>query len=205
MVVMSISTKNLTLKQVFPYILLIGGIIGIFASGMLTIEKFNVLQNPGSQLGCDLNPIVACGPVINKPQASAFGVPNPFLGLVGFAVVATVGAALLAGAKFKRWFWLGLQAGVTFAVAFVTWLQFQTIFNIGALCPYCMLTWAVVIPIFWYTTIYNLKEKYIRTPKKLKSTSEFVQKHHGDFLLFWFASLLVVIIHHFWYYWKTLI
>ena len=196
-------THGLTLARTLPYILLIGGIIGVFCAGALTQDKIALLKHPGTQLNCDLNPIVACGPVINKPQASAFGVPNPFLGLVGFAVVATVGGALLAGAKFRRWFWLGLQAGATFAVGFVTWLQFETIFRINALCPYCMVVWVVTIPIFWYTTLYNLREGNIRTPVRLKSSVAFLQRHHADVLVVWFLVIIAVILKHFWYYWKT--
>ena len=196
---------KLTLTKILPYILLIGGIVGVLCSGILTVEKMHLLEHPTSQLGCDLNPIVACGPVINKPQASAFGFPNPFLGLVGFSVVATIGAAMLAGAVFKRWFWIGLQLGVSFGVAFVTWLQFQTIFRIGALCPFCVVTWCAMIPIFWYTTLYNFREGHIKTPRKLKGFVAFVQRHHGDILLAWFLILLGIILHHFWYYWETLL
>ena len=193
-----------TLRETLPYILLIGGIIGIFCSGILTADKIELLQNPSAHLNCNLNPIVACGPVINKPQASAFGVPNPFLGLVGFAAVATTGGAMLAGATFKRWYWLGLEAGVLFAVAFVTWLQFQTIYRIGALCPFCMVTWVVTIPIFWYTTLYNLREGHIVLPKQLKGVGAFAQKHHGDVLVAWFGLIILAIATHFWYYWRTL-
>jgi uncharacterized membrane protein len=193
--------QKFTLYRTLPWILLIGGIIGVFCAGVLTSEKIQLLKHPASQLGCDLNPIVACGPVINTPQASAFGVPNPFLGLAGFAVVATVGAAMLAGAAFRRWFWLSLQAGTLFAAGFVTWLQFETIFRIGALCPYCMVVWAVTIPIFWYTTLYNLREGHIKVSPKLKN---FVLRHHGDILAGWYLIIIAVILNHFWYYWKTL-
>ena len=193
------------LAKALPYILLIGGIIGVFCAGILTVEKIQLLEHPASRLGCDLNPIVACGPVINKPQASAFGFPNPIIGLVGFGVVAAIGAGLLAGATFKRWFWLGLQAGALFGVGFITWLQFETIFRIGALCPFCMVVWSVTIPIFWYTTLYNLQAGHIKTPTKLKSFTSFVQRHHGDILALWFLIIIGIILQHFWYYWKTLV
>lgn len=184
---------------------MIGGIIGVLCAGILTIEKFNLLKNPSNPLNCDLNPIIACGPVIDTPQASAFGFPNPFIGLAGFAVVATIGAAMLAGATFKRWFWLSLQFGMIFAVAFVTWLQFQTIFRIGALCPFCMVVWIVTIPMFWYTTLYNLREGHIRVRGKLEQISQFMQRHHADILFVWFLIIIGVILHHFWYYWSTLL
>ncbi|HEX4774448.1 MAG TPA: vitamin K epoxide reductase family protein [Candidatus Saccharimonadales bacterium] len=198
--------REITLAKVLPYILLIGGLIGIVCAGALTLDKIQLLEHPHSQLNCDLNPIVACGPVINQPQASAFfRVPNPLIGLVGFACVATVGGAILAGARFKRWFWLGLQAGVTFAVGFVTWLQFETIFRIHALCPYCMVVWVVTIPIFWYTTLYNLREGNIKTSARYKGFVSFLQRHHGDVLIAWFLIIIAVILKHFWYYWKTVI
>jgi uncharacterized membrane protein len=199
------SRKGKTLKQTLPYLLLIGGIIGVLFSGILTNEKMQLLTHPHSHLACDLNPIVACGSVINTDQASAFGFPNPMIGLAGFGAVATVGGALLAGAAFRRWFWLGLQAGVTFSVIFITWLQYETIFNIHALCPFCMVVWAVTIPIFLYTTLYNLREGNITTAGRRKRLSAFVQRHHGDILVAWYLIIALIILQHFWYYWKTVL
>lgn len=197
-------TKNWTAKR-YQWLLLIGGLIALLCSILLTIEKIKLLKDPSVSLGCDLNPIIACGSVINTPQASAFGFPNPILGIVGFSVVALVGGAILAEAKFKRWFWIGLQLGVIFAVVFVHWLIFQTIYRINALCPYCMVVWALTIPIFWYTTLYNLQAGNIKTPARLKKAVAFAQRHHGDILLIWFLAIVGVILNHFWYYWKTLI
>ncbi len=197
--------RRLTLPQILPYLLLVTGAIGVFCAAMLTIEKFALLKNPQAALGCDISPLVACGPVINTDQASAFGFPNPFMGLVGFAVVATIGAAILAGAQFKRWFWLGLQTGVTFGIVFVTWLQYQTIFNIGALCPYCMVVWVIMIPLFWYVTLYNISQHHMPTRGRAERIGLFLQRHHGDVLAVWYLIIIGVILTHFWYYWKTLI
>lgn len=199
------TANGLTLSRILPYILLVGGIIGFLSAGTLTVEKIHLLQDPGATLGCDINPIVACGSVINTPQASAFGFPNPLIGLVGFGMVAAIGAGLLAGAAFKRWFWLGLQAGVTFGVGFVTWLQYQSIYNIGALCPFCMVVWTVMIPMFLYTTIHNLREKHLLAAAKWDSLRTFVAKHHGDILVLWYLIIIGAILKQFWYYWKTLI
>jgi uncharacterized membrane protein len=196
--------KNLTLEQTLPWILLIGGLIGVFCAAILTSEKIELLKNPHAQLICNINPIVACGSVINTWQASAFGFPNTYIGLAGFGGVAVIGAGIIAGARYKRWYWLGLQTGVTFAACFITWLQFQTIFRIHALCPFCMVVWLVTIPIFIYTTIYNLRNKSIRFKKKYKPISEFIQRHHAEILISWYVIIFLVILGHFWYYWKTL-
>ncbi|MDB5182183.1 MAG: Vitamin epoxide reductase [Candidatus Saccharibacteria bacterium] len=197
--------KKLTLNQILPYLLVITGTIGLFSASILMIEKVALLKDPGHVLNCDINPIIACGAVINTPQASAFGFPNPILGIIGFSVVLVIGMAILAGAKFQRWFWLGLQAGVIFGIIFVTWLQFQTIYRIGALCPYCMVVWSVMIPLFWYTTLYNLRNNYLKVPLKLLALKEYLLQHHGDILVLWFLIIIGVILHHFWYFWQTLL
>lgn len=197
--------KSLTLNKTLPYILLIGGTVGMLSAGVLTIEKIQLLQDPSSSLACDLNPVVACGSVITTEQASAFGFPNPLIGIAGFAVIAFIGLSLLAGAVFKRWLWIIIQAGVIFGIAFATWLQYQSIYTIGALCPYCMVVWAVMIPIFWYVTIYNLQKGNIRVNRKLSHATGNIQKHHLDILVLWYFVLIGLILQRFWYYWSTLL
>src|SRR3990167_3599177 len=91
--------KLVTAQAAYPWILLIGGAIGLLAAVILTVEKIHLLQNPGASLGCDLNPIIACGSVINTDQASAFGFPNPLIGIAGFFGLMVIGAAILAGAR----------------------------------------------------------------------------------------------------------
>jgi uncharacterized membrane protein len=188
-----------------PWLLVIGGFLGLIAAFVLTMEKFTLLQNPAYQPSCNLNPVLSCGSVIRTPQASAFGFPNPIIGLVSYGVVITVGMALLAGAIFKRWFWIGLQLGTLFGVSFVHWLAFQSIYRINALCVYCMVVWTVTIPMFWYTLLYNLRHGHIKTPLSLEKVVTFAQKHHLDILVTWYLLFILAILTHFWYYWQTLI
>jgi len=137
-------------------LLVVVGLVGLLGSFALTIDKFRLLEDPAQSLGCDVNPFVGCSPVINSWQASLFGFPNPLLGLVGFAAPVAVGLGLLAGARFARWFWVTFAVGVSLAWVFVTWLFTQTVFVIGALCPWCMLVWSVTIPLFWVFLTWGL-------------------------------------------------
>jgi uncharacterized membrane protein len=194
-----------TLERCLPWILFTGGLIGTIASLLLTIEVFDRLKNPHFVPLCNLNPVLSCTSVADSTQSHAFGFPNYFIGIAGYAVLATVGVALLAGAQFKRWFWLGVEASLIFAMAFITWLQFQTLYRIGALCIFCMVVWAITGPMFWYTTLYNLRGGHIKTPGKLQRAVAFAQRHHGDILLLWFLLIIVLILKRFWYYWSTLI
>jgi uncharacterized membrane protein len=192
-------------KKRLQYILIFGGIIGLFFSFIITIEKINLIQNPNYIPPCNFNPLISCGSVMKTPQASLFGFPNPLLGIAGFAIMITVGMAMAAGATFKRWFWIFTQAGMKAAVIFVYWLAFQSIYRIGALCFYCIIVWIVTIPMFWYVTLYNLDEKNIKTPQKLESALVFVRKHHLLILSLVYLIIIFPILTHFWSYWKTVL
>lgn len=192
-------------KNILPYLLSIGGLIGFLMSFVITLEKIELIKNPAFIPSCDISPLISCGSVMGSPQAGVFGFPNPLLGIAGFAVVITIGMAMLAGAKFKRWFWLGLQAGTIFGILFVIWLQYEAIFEIQALCPYCMVVWTVMIPIFVYTTIYNLNAGHIKTPQKLAGITGFLNNNHLNIVLVWYLIIIGLILQHFWSYWSTLI
>ncbi|UZX03641.1 vitamin K epoxide reductase family protein [Arthrobacter sp. CDRTa11] len=148
----------------FGWLLVITGAIGWLASGILVLEKLEVLKDPNHTTVCDVNPWISCGQVMQTPQSSVFGFPNMFIGIVAFAVIITTGMALLAGANFARWYWLGLQAGVTLGFAFVVWLWFQALYEIHILCPFCMVVWAAMIPLFVWVTVRNITQGAIPVP-----------------------------------------
>lgn len=192
------------LDAALPWILLIFGLIALIASVMLSVEVFDRLKNPAYVPVCNLNPILSCTNVADSSQAHAFGFPNYFIGIAGYAAVAAIGAAMLAGARFARWFWRLTEAGLLFSIVFITWLQFQTLYRIGALCIFCMIVWACTIPLFWYTTLYTFKEGHIPLPVKLRRPAAFLRRHHGDVLVVWFLIIIFLILKRFWYYWSTL-
>ncbi|MFD4295423.1 vitamin K epoxide reductase family protein [Rhodococcus sp. NPDC058505] len=186
-----------------PWLLLLGGLTGLLASLVLTVEKFALAADSNYIPSCSLNPVLNCGSVMSTAQASAFGFPNSLLGIAGFAVATTTGAALLAGARFSRWYWLGLQAGVTAAVVFVHWLIAQSLFVIGALCPYCMVVWAATIPIFWYVTLRNLHHGVLGRPVRAEVVT--AAGNHLVPLTVWFLAVTGLVVHRFYPYWSTLL
>jgi len=196
--------KKLSSYSKFALVLVLASSIGLAASFILTLEKFSLLKNPVAVLSCDLNPIVSCGSVIQSKQAEAFGFANPLIGLIGFAVIITIGMGILAGAKYKRWFWLGLEAGTVLGVLFSHWLVYQSIFVIQALCPFCIVVWAVVIALFVLVTRFNLQEGNIKPPKVLKGLSELLVRYPWIVIGSWYLIIALLILNQFWYYWKTL-
>jgi uncharacterized membrane protein len=189
-----------SLERIIAPLLIISGIIGSIAAFVISYDKIKLLENSTFQPNCDLNPIISCGSVMKSAQGSAFGFPNPWIGLAAFAVLITIGVGLLAGAKFKRWFWIGLQIGAILGLAFVHWLFFQSVYRINALCPYCIGVWIVTITTFWYVLLYNIEQRVIVLPARLQKAGVFARRHHLDILLFWFFVILALILKHFWYY-----
>lgn len=136
--------------------LLLTSIVAAVASGLLMYERIQLWRDADYTTACDINPWVSCGLVMDSWQASSFGFPNIFLGVVGFPLAILVAVTILGRVPLPRWYWLGLQAGVTFALGFCIWLWSQAVFVIGALCPYCMVVWAAVIPMFVIVTARNI-------------------------------------------------
>jgi uncharacterized membrane protein len=192
--------RKWTLKQTLPYILIIGGLVGVICAFALSQDKLTLAANPNAHLGCSLNPVVSCGTTLKSAQGEAFGFPNPFLGLAAYAGVLTIGLVMTAGARFNRWFWLLVQAGLLFAVGFLAWLFWQSLYSLHILCPYCLGVDAVTIPMFWYVTLYNIDQKNIRLPKKARKAYGWVRRHHLDLLVLSYLLLIFWILKHFWYY-----
>ncbi|GAA4056390.1 vitamin K epoxide reductase family protein [Agromyces indicus] len=138
--------------------LVVAGALGLLAAFELTLEKILTLSDPDYVPACNVGVLVGCSVNLGSDQGALFGFPNPLIGLMAWPVVITTGVALLAGARFARWYWIGLNVGVTGALAFVIWLIAQSIYVLDVLCPWCMLTWAVTIPVFLVVTLRNLRE-----------------------------------------------
>lgn len=185
--------------------LLVGGLIGLAASTVLLIEGFNLARNPSYTPSCNLNPVLSCGSIMESAQSAAFGFPNPILGVTAFSAVTMAGAAIVAGAVLKRWFWLGLQLGVTAGLCFVLWLIFQSLYRIGALCPWCMIVWAVTITIFWYVSLRNARSGVFGSRVAAARRTAVVAAWHAPIIVFAFVVVLVMILARFWTYWSSLL
>lgn len=179
--------------------ILIAGFVGTLASSDLLIEKIEMLKNPEYVPSCSINPVLACGSVINTPQASVFGPPNPLYGVIGFMVVIVTGVLAVANVRLPRWYWVGLMTGTGLAVVFVHWLIYQTLYEIGALCPYCMVVWSMTIPLFAVVAPIALR------PLAGNALARGLYHWRWSLVVLWFVAVLLLIVTRFWYYWSTLI
>jgi len=185
---------------------LIAGVIGLAASMTLTVEKIDLLLNPSYVPTCNINPVLSCGSVMVTPQASVLGFPNPLLGLVGFTVVVVTGVLAVAKLSLPQWYWVGLTVGTLTGAAFVHWLIFQSLYRIGALCPYCMVVWVmtisllVVVASIVFRPVLQSRETGLKT-----GIAQVLYQWRWSIAALWFTAVFLLIMVRFWNYWSTLL
>lgn len=130
----------------------VAGLLGLLAAFVLTLEKIKSLTQPDEAASCDFSVIVQCSANLSSSAGSLFGFPNPIIGLMAWPFVLATAILLIFSARIPKIWWYGFFAGVTGALIFVTWLQYQSIMILGTLCPWCMVTWIAVIPT-WLATL----------------------------------------------------
>lgn len=196
----SLPTSRPRLEQVLPYILVVAGVIGTIASFILSLDEIKLLQNASFTPSCNLNPIISCGSVMKAHEGAVFGFPNSWIGLVTFAILGTIGITILAGAQFKRWFWLAFEAGIAGGLLFAYWMLFVSIYRIQALCPYCLTVDVVLTTTLWYLTLHVLGMNFKSLPQRVRPLVTFARQHHLEILVSWFIIILAIILQHFWYF-----
>jgi uncharacterized membrane protein len=151
------------------WMLLVTGLIGMYGTVALVAERVMLWNDPSHITSCDINPWVSCGQVMKTWQSQLFGFPNQFIGLVAFSIIITIAMALFAGARFRCWYWVGMNIGVFLGFAFCVWLWSQAVYEINILCLYCMVVWAMMIPMFVLLTSRNLQHGVIPAPAGVRT------------------------------------
>ena len=171
--------------------MLVGALLSLLASFVLSVEAVELAANPNADLACSINIILNCATVGVHESAHMFGFPNSFLGLIAEPVVITVAIAGLAGVKFPRLFMFAAQVGYSIGFIFALVLFYISMFIIQALCPWCLLVTLTTTFVFFAMTRYNIRENNLYLPKKVQRTFEkFVAKDY-DKLLLWTLVILM--------------
>lgn len=168
----------------FAYItMLISAVLSLIASFVLSVQAFELAQDPDAVLSCDVNAVLSCGAVARSWQAQVLGFPNAYLGLIAESVIITLAAGALAGAKYSRWFLLGAQGVYTIGLGFAYWLFYQSMFDIGSLCPWCLLITVSTTVVFANITRINVLEGNLPVPTGLRQRIEGFYKSQYDLLV----------------------
>ncbi len=149
-------------------VMLVSSLASLVASFILALDAIKLAENPSTDLGCNINAVLSCGTVGSSWQASVFGFPNAFLGLIAEPVVITIAVAALGGVRFPRWLMLSAQAAYTLGLVLAYWLFYQAMFNIGALCPWCLLITAATTLLFFEMTHVNIRDNNLYLPRRVQ-------------------------------------
>lgn len=172
--------------------MLVGAILSLVASFVLSVEAIELARDPGAVLSCSVNAVINCATVASHPSAELWGFPNSFLGLIAEPVVITVAIAGLSGIKFPRKFMFTAQIGYTLGLIFALYLFYTSMFVIQALCPWCLLVTVTTTVVWFSITRYNIREDNLYLPAKVQQAARrFVDKDYDKLAL---ATFVVVCV-----------
>lgn len=165
--------------------MLLSACVSLLASFVLAVDALRLAENPDAALACDVSATLSCGAVAQSWQASLFGFPNAFLGLVAEPVVITIAVASLGGVRFPRWFMASAQTVYTLGLVFAYWLFHQSMFVIGALCPWCLLVTVSTTLVFTTLTHVNIRDGNLYLPRRLQARARWAIEHEVDVVVVW--------------------
>lgn len=196
------SRQSVSVPRLSAWWVLIAGAIGVIASVTLTVEKIRLLTDSSYAPSCNLNPVLSCGSVMATPQASVLSFPNSLIGIAAFTVITVTGVLAVTNVALPRWYWVGLAAGTLLGGAFVHWLVFQSLYRIGALCPYCMVVWVLTISLLVVVASIALQPV---DGSHGHAVTRAVHQWRWSLAALWFTAVVLLILTRFWNYWSTLL
>ncbi|MGH3633718.1 MAG: vitamin K epoxide reductase family protein, partial [Mycobacterium sp.] len=137
--------------------------------------------------------------VMATPQAAVLGFPNPLIGIAAFTVVVVTGVLAVTKVALPQWYWIGLTVGSLVGAGFVHWLIFTSLYRIGALCPYCVVVWAVTIPLLVVVASIAFRPVIGRD-----ALARGLYHWRWSITVLWFTAVILLIVERFWDYWSTL-
>lgn len=172
------------------------GVVGLIASFVLAVEEFHLLKNPDAILSCSINLVLNCAGVMKTWQASVFGFPNMFIGLMAFPIVICVALLGLSRAVVPRWFYIGANIGYLLGAIFAYWLFFNSVYAIEILCPWCLIITFTVTMLLATITHYNLRENNFGFSKATnKKIQVFIGAgYHKLIVASWVVLMIVLVV-----------
>ncbi len=187
--------KFLKTEIIIPVTIILFSITGLYSAFILTTEKIELLKNVDRILPCTVNIIINCASVMKSPQAELFGFPNSILGLIGYSTMLTFGVSLLFNRITTKPYILLATFGSLLSVIFSYWLLFQSVYVIGALCPYCLVSGISATNIFLALIYLNLKDENFKQFIKIdinKRKSAFISIF-GSSVVLWYLLIITLI------------
>jgi uncharacterized membrane protein len=162
--------KYLQNHQPHSYILLLFSITGFWAAFTISFEKFMILTNPLYTPGCSINIWIDCGKVMNSQYATMFGFPNSWLGLIGWPMAWLTVLYLLTHKQLSKVFML-IAMLITIPAVIISYIwTYLAFFEIGAVCPWCILSCVSATLVSATLIDLNRRQGFIKFPIKTFNT-----------------------------------
>jgi uncharacterized membrane protein len=176
--------------------MLFSSVLSLIASFVLAVDAVKLAADPTAELSCDINEVISCGTVAAAWQSQLLGFPNAFLGLVAEPVVITLAVACLGGVRFPRWFMFAAQVVYTIGLGLAYWLFYQSMFHIGALCPWCLLVTLSTTLVFATLTHVNIRDGNLFLPARLQETLAGALRANLDLIVvvIWLLTLTLAVV-----------
>jgi uncharacterized membrane protein len=175
--------------------MLVFGVFGLIASFTLAVEEFHLLKDPDAILSCSFNLVLNCSAVMKTWQASVFGFPNMFIGLMAYPMVIMIALLGLSRAKFPLWFSRGMLVGFSLGALLAYWLFFQSLYIIQVLCPWCLIvtfSTTILLETAWR---YNLRNNTLNFNKTIdKKIQVFLDKDFDKLIVASWIVLLAILV-----------
>lgn len=172
------------------------GIVGLISSFVLGVEKVHLLEDPTTTLSCSFNLVLNCSTVMQTWQASVFGFPNMFIGLMAFPIVIVVAALGLARAHLPRWFYIWANVGYLLGTIFAYWLFFNSLYDIQVLCPWCLIVTFSTTILLATITSYSLRENIFNFQKttNAKIQTYLAKDFHKLAVASWIVLMIILVV-----------
>lgn len=185
--------------------LAIAGLLGLLASYELGVESLEVAKNPEYNPSCNISPILSCSKVMASEYSEVFGIPNPYLGMMGFSALLVIAFLSIIGVKLPKRVWAIIQLFAIGGFIFVLWLFSASLTVIGSICPWCSLLWLSTVAIFWAVTVHVASIGVFDRWKLGRVVGEFIVKYTGPILIVTYLFFIVCIYLRFSDYWLSLL
>ena len=137
--------------------IILAGILGLFASGYLTYQKYDPALN--SEI-CTIGNIDGCSVVNTSRYSAIFGIPAGIWGMIWFAVLLYLAAKCWR----REWWARELLSWTIIGSVFVIYFIIAEI-KLLTLCVYCTLVHVLVLVSLVLAIVFYRKTKNVLTPE----------------------------------------
>lgn len=183
---------RLNFGNIVFFTVLIFSILGLAASFILTIEAFAIAKDANANLACDINSVFNCGSVMKTGKAESFGFPNPILGVIGYTAMVTLAIVHLVEKKLSMKLVYMMLFGAGLAFIFSYWLIYSSVFEIGILCIFCIISCISATNIFFALLVYCIKNTNFTNPIGLKLQQSINAGWFIPLITLWYVLIVTI-------------